>query len=62
MEHFHKAITMTLWSVKERISHDLTLQLYVDDIIIGTNSNMEHDAVFKVLLEELQKDGWTINP
>jgi len=62
MGAFNDALTMTVRRVKERMPPSSSLFVYVDDILIGSSDEHEHEECIGILMEELQKDGWTINP
>lgn len=62
MAYLARAFGKTMSKIKTRLNKNVLLLNYVDDLLIGTENEEEHDKAIKIILEGLREDGWTIAP
>ena len=61
MQHFCTAMRMTLQEARMEMPKGITLESYVDDILLGTSTAV-HDDALRILFQWLRQHGWTVNP
>ena len=60
--HFTTALNMTMAEIVPKLPPDAVLRAYVDDILLGTQTEESHDAALVVIFQALSAHGWCCNP
>lgn len=64
MNHFLNAVSLTIGNVRREMEQkgmDDVLEVYVDDILVGSKNVHEHQRVLKLLARHMIYHNWTVN-
>ena len=60
--HFTTALNMTMAEIAPKLPPDAVIRAYVDDILLGTQTEESHDTALGVIFQALSAHGWCCNP